>query len=642
MKRFLLCASALAVATQAHAGGRLDSFKITNESTIQADSKDAVAVGIFWDRRCASVEYTVDTITTTDRNGDVIPIEVIRDQFQRGFDRWNEIPTSYIEMNITETRTIGNGTRGFDFINELTFEVPAGSGFLASAPSISLEEDTTFTPGMDVDGDGDSDVFDPRVEGINKCTDIDDDGDIEFPAGFYKAGTILDNDVQFNGLLPGEGLPWSTTPQSRTGGVSSADIQAIAVHEFGHSHGLSHSFLNQVSAENGRASSMFPFIDLGDGNAQATTRVPWTDDIAWSSFVYPEGSRRRGIAALQSGDKRFNSVYDVIKGRVNRDGLGVLGGNIIAYDRFTGEARFEGFTGQARFRFGPNPGDPTLPDDFFFAPTLEQTVVNGRYEIPVLRKRFYDLGLQAGDGDPSGSNRVSIVGATGFRFGQQDFPEEFFSRGRLESDNEMLPGLSFPVFSSRRDRVNFITNRDSVLRNAGPRLFSGTGAAIAPDVTYAERFDNADVLALINDGASPTTGLYRTWVSDASTVPLFESASLQLGRINADGSASLEQTLREEATFVGQDSDLSPHYYRSPQLLRLQIWEALSADPDLHVFLVLRPVDGLVLGDSELPPLLGFSETDVDPTKSFLSTNGGPLAARTTSNWLVEMRFTPN
>ena len=77
-----------------------------------------------------------------------------------------------------------------------------------------------------------------------------------------------------------------------------------------------------------------------------------------------------------------------------------------------------------------------------------------------------------------------------------------------------------------------------------------------------------------------------------------------------------------------------------PLLLKLQLWKALSADPTLDVFVVLEPVEGLVLGDSALPPLVGLSVTDVDPTSSFLAINGSPLAPRA-SNWAIEMRFTP-
>jgi len=206
--------AALLLASNAFAGGNLDTFRFTGEFVDIDGNGDVVqlvdVVPIRWDPRCANVEYTLDTIEPNSAlAAENIDIETTREQLQESFDYWNDIPTSYINMNITQVREIGNGTRGFDFINELTFETADDFTALASSPSTSLEQDTTFVAGEDVDGDGDSDIYDPEVEGINVCTDIDDDGDIEFPAGFYRAGTILDNDVQF-----AQNFVWVTEPDT--------------------------------------------------------------------------------------------------------------------------------------------------------------------------------------------------------------------------------------------------------------------------------------------------------------------------------------------------------------------------------------------------------------------------------------------
>ncbi|MEO1171361.1 MAG: matrixin family metalloprotease, partial [Myxococcota bacterium] len=216
--------------------------------------------GIFWDERCANIEYTFNSnLPANPGTGAEIPPEVLAQEVQNGLDRWNEIPTSYIEMNVTSIRDLGARPRvAGDFINEITFVTAPDFTALASSPSTTLLADATFAVGDDLDGDGDSDVFDPVALGFDTCRDVDGDGDIEFPAGDYRAGTILDNDVQFSTTVFWE------TGATDTGG---ADVDAVSTHEFGHSHGHNHSLINQISDTDGTGSTMFPFIDTTDGDA---------------------------------------------------------------------------------------------------------------------------------------------------------------------------------------------------------------------------------------------------------------------------------------------------------------------------------------------------------------------------------------
>ena len=94
-----------------------------------------------------------------------------------------------------------------------------------------------------------------------------------------------------------------------------------AAHELGHSHGLSHSAVNQISATDGTGATMFPAVFSNDAVGQEGLRSLSTDDVAWSSFVYPEGSAASGLAALQPGDIAFDDAYGVITGDVQKRDL---------------------------------------------------------------------------------------------------------------------------------------------------------------------------------------------------------------------------------------------------------------------------------------------------------------------------------
>lgn len=630
MNAFGALALSVAVAMNAHAGGNLDTFKFTGNSTIDG-FEDVEVVPIRWDPRCANVAYTLDTVLPNAGTENEIDIETTRAELQTALDSWNQIDTSFINMNITQVREIGNGLRGFDFINELTFETADDFTALASSPSTSLQEDTEFNVGDDIDGDGDSDVFDPDVAGINVCTDIDNDGDIEFPAGFYVAGTILDNDVQF-----GATVNWSTEASADP----SADIQAVAVHEFGHSHGLSHAAINVISAQDGSGSTMFPFIDTNDGAAEEATRSPHEDDIAWSSFNYPEGSQSTGAGALDDsqGDQAFSQVYAVLSGSVAReDGSPVVGASVFAVHGFgqAGQTMVEANTGEVLVLADPD-GNLLLAPEVLGA-------VDGDFEIPV-RRGNYRIGVQALDGSPFEGNRVSVTANVGFLYGQQNFSEEFLSSRSEERAIEFEPGRArfVPALINRPfDDLNFIVNEDRALIAYENTNFIGTGRVIGQsDVIYATRFANADVLALLESGAVMTTALAETNVLDASVVPNFRRFALVTGSVRDDGIADINTNFafREQFNFIGQDNDDTPFFFQGARGLSGRLINELRRNPDQDLFLVMQARNDFTTGDSGLPPLVGV-DADGPFGNSFLSLNGSEFEPVADLNFAMQLRF---
>lgn len=135
---------------------------------------------------------------------------------------------------------------------------------------------------------------------------------------------IVESDIFFNSTFP-----WSVAPAGEAG---RHDLESIAVHEIGHLLGLGHSAIGETEVVPGgrrvlaSETVMFP-IAFPAGSIADRTLKP--DDIAGLTDIYPSAASRRTLGS--------------ISGRVTRNGAGLFGAHIIAFNTRTG-ALVGGFT----------------------------------------------------------------------------------------------------------------------------------------------------------------------------------------------------------------------------------------------------------------------------------------------------------
>jgi hypothetical protein len=603
------------------AGGALETIDITGAGPSPiAGHLLARVIGIRWDARSIPVPYRVNNTLNPIPNPlgpAFLSLADATTTLQASFDKWNSIPTSYINMQIVGT-TSNPGLVGFNMVNELSFRTAAGFAAIASSPSTNLISDTTFVNGDDIDGDGDSDVS----SAITVMTDVDSDGDNEFPAGNYKAGTILDNDVQFNTKVS-NGLRFTIDPAQVDTVTRSVDLSCVATHEFGHSFGLSHVLDNQRSGTDGDGSTMFPFIDTGDPAAELQQASLSPDDIAYASYFYPEGSAASGPGAVQAGDVAFTSAYGLIRGELRHGVLNqpIAGGVLRAIDRNSGQSMVSAFSGTTNLSFNPANGG------LFFVPTVADAIPNGNYTIPVPQGN-YNVLTEATDGSPVAAANISFTTQIGNFFGQQNFIEEFWnnqSEGVIERDPG--DGKNAHVNNGQVTAgVNITTNNVIQIQGFGARTNIGFINPPAGGFIYATQFPASQISAL--NGGNPAllqAGLYDTTVVDASVPVVFAKVTLSKGVINPDTTATIDlaNPLASESLFVAQDLDFSPFYFKNPHDLSEVIRLGIADGSIQNLFLTIQILPGPFPGVSNQPSLLGLSTQAPILGRSFLSTNGG-------------------
>jgi hypothetical protein len=131
------------------------------------------------------------------------------------------------------------------------------------------------------------------------------------------SGEVVESDIFFN-----SSFPWSVAPGGET---DRFDLESIALHEIGHLHGLGHSALGETELRAGRRvlgaeAIMFPIAFSAGTTLDRTLRA---DDIAGIRDLYATDASRRATGS--------------ISGRVTKNGVGVAGAHIVAFNPSNGK-----------------------------------------------------------------------------------------------------------------------------------------------------------------------------------------------------------------------------------------------------------------------------------------------------------------